>query len=157
MREIVAALLVAPVLASAPAITLAVNARALQPGELVVLTVTTSEPVAGVRGTAFGRPLVAARIDDTTWRALIGIDLDVPAGPHDIVVEAGAAAAPARATRRINVVPKPFPTRRLTVNPDFVNPPATVLARIDADAQRLAALWRASTSGGSIWWNRRRA
>jgi len=150
MPVIVAALLVAQALAPAPAVRLAVDARALQPGELVVLTVTTSAPVASVRGRAFDRPLAPWRVDDTTWRALIGIDLDVAPGAYDVTVEAGPAAAPVRAARRLVVSAKQFPTRRLTVNPDFVNPPATVLARIEAEAKRISAIWQSSATS-PLW------
>ncbi len=146
MLLIVSALLLAQAVAPAPAISLALDARALQPGELVVLTVTTSTPVAGVRGRAFDRPLALWRVDNTTWRALIGIDLDVAPGAYDVTVETGSATAPARGSRRLVVSAKQFPTRRLTVNPDFVNPPATVLARIEAEAKRLSAMWRASAT-----------
>jgi len=150
MPVIMAALLVAQTVAPAPAISLAVDARALQPGELVVLTVTTSTPVTSVRGRGFDRPLAPWRVDDTTWRALIGIDLDVAPGAYDVTVETGPAAAPTRARRRLVVTAKQFPTRRLTVNPDFVDPPATVLARIEAEAKRISAIWQ-SSAPSPLW------
>jgi murein DD-endopeptidase MepM/ murein hydrolase activator NlpD len=132
--------------ADAPTITIAVDARSIQPGELILLTVTTSEPVSPLRGEAFGRPLAPYRVNDTTWRALVGIDLDVKTGPHVVTVEAGSSSPPARATHRLVVVAKQVPTRRLTVSPDYVDPPATVLARIEAEAKTLAAMWASSTS-----------
>jgi murein DD-endopeptidase MepM/ murein hydrolase activator NlpD len=139
-------LLVSLALLPVPQVTVDVDveARALQPGELVLLTITTSERVEAVRGRAFGRALSPYRVTDTTWRALAGIDLDVEPGAHDVTVEAGAVAKPARATRRLVVTGKSFPTRRLTVDPNFVNPPATVVARIEAEAKRLSAIWSAS-------------
>lgn len=151
--EIALVLLLSHLLAAAaPPLTVevAVTARAFQPGELVVVAITTSAPVPGVQARAFGRPLVAHRVDEHTWRALAGIDLDVAPGTYDVTVEAGSAPAPARATRSIVVEAKSFPTRRLTVNPNFVNPPATVLARIEAEAKRIAALWRDS-SAAPLW------
>jgi murein DD-endopeptidase MepM/ murein hydrolase activator NlpD len=129
-----------------PTVEVAVTARAFQPGELVVIGITTSAPVPVVQARAFGRSLVAHRLDEHTWRALAGIDLDIAPGTYDVTVEAG----PTRATRPIVVVAKSFPTRRLTVNPNFVNPPATVLARIEAEAKRVAALWRDS-SAAPLW------
>jgi murein DD-endopeptidase MepM/ murein hydrolase activator NlpD len=150
MPVLVAALLVAQALAPAPAVRLAVDARALQPGELVVLTVTTAAPMASVRGRAFDRPLTPWRVDDTTWRALIGIDLDVAPGAYDVIVETGPPAAPVRTARRLVVSAKQFPTRRLTVNPNFVNPPATVLARIEAEAKRISAIWQSSATS-PLW------
>jgi murein DD-endopeptidase MepM/ murein hydrolase activator NlpD len=90
-------------------------------------------------------------VNGTTWRALAGIDLDIEPGAHAVTVEAGPRAAPARATRSLEVAAKRFPTRRLTVNPTYVNPPATVLARIEEEAKRLAAIWRESAA--SPLWN----
>ena len=40
--------------------------------------------------------------------------------------------------------PKSFPTRRLTVDEAFVNPPPAVTKRIDDEAARLNAIWDAS-------------
>jgi murein DD-endopeptidase MepM/ murein hydrolase activator NlpD len=128
----------------APTVTIVAEARAIQPGELVVLTVTTSEPVDGVRGEAFARPLAAYRITETRWRALVGIDLAVKPGAHTISIAAGPTSAPVRATHRLVVRVKQFPTRRLTVSPDYVDPPATVLARIEAEARQLAEMWAGS-------------
>jgi murein DD-endopeptidase MepM/ murein hydrolase activator NlpD len=134
----------------APAVTITADARAIQPGELVVLTVTTSERVDEVRGEAFTRPLAFYRMSDTTWRALVGIDLDVKPGTYTATVDARSSQAPVRATHRLVVRAKQFPTRRLTVSPDYVDPPATVLARIEAEAKQLAAMW-ATTAPAPFW------
>jgi murein DD-endopeptidase MepM/ murein hydrolase activator NlpD len=42
------------------------------------------------------------------------------------------------------VKPKTFKTRRLTVDPDFVTPPPSAEARIEADAKLLAQTWTSS-------------
>ncbi len=144
--------LVGAILAQAPAppIRIDAEARALQPGELVVLTITTAEPQTELRGEAFARPLALHRVTDTTWRAIAGIDLDVKPGAHVVTVEAGPGSAPVRATRRLVVTAKQFPTRRLTVSPDYVDPPAAVLARIETEAKQLAAMW-ASSAAEPLW------
>jgi murein DD-endopeptidase MepM/ murein hydrolase activator NlpD len=142
------AFLVAGALASQSApVVVTADARSLQPGELVVLTVTTARPVDSVSVRAFGRALSPFQVDDTTWRVLVGIDLDVKPGPH--VVTVGAGTAPV-VTHRLAVAPKAFPTRRLKVDPNFVNPPATVLARIEEESRELAELW-ASSARARLW------
>jgi murein DD-endopeptidase MepM/ murein hydrolase activator NlpD len=118
------------------------DARALQPGEMVVLTLTTSEPVGAVHVRVFDRTEPAYRVDATTWRALVGIDLDTAARTYTAAITADGPSA--QTAYAIRVRPKAFPTRRLTVDEAFVNPPADVQARITDEAKALAALWTAS-------------
>src|SRR5579862_3811965 len=66
----------------APGLAVSVDARSMQPGELVVLTVVTPEPADGVTARAFGHRVATYRVDRATWRILVGIDLDTPAGRH---------------------------------------------------------------------------
>ena len=116
-----------------------VRARAIQPGELVVLTITLPEARDAVRVRAFDRDQVVFRVDDRVWRALVGVDLDVAPGRHDVAIHAqGMDAVEVLQVRR-----KSFPTRTLTVDEAFVNPPEAMRARIDADAHALAAVWAA--------------
>ena len=114
-------------------------ARAIRPGELVVLTITAppSTPVA-VR--AFERDWSAFATESGEWRALIGIDLAIKPGRHDVVVTSGDA----RISHQLVVQARAFPTRRLTVDPALVNPPPEARARIDREARELTAIWAAS-------------
>jgi murein DD-endopeptidase MepM/ murein hydrolase activator NlpD len=121
-----------------PAITLTTRARALQPGELVVVTIASTEAPASVHATAFGHALTPYRVDDRTWRVLVGIDLDVTPGTYRVVVD--AAGAPQTSTP-LHVVAKAFPTRHLTVDESFVNPPPDAQTQIAADVAALNAIW----------------
>ena len=58
-------------------IEIARRARAVQPGELLLLTITTPRPASHVRVSAFDAEWTPFQIDDRTWRVLLGIDLDV--------------------------------------------------------------------------------
>jgi murein DD-endopeptidase MepM/ murein hydrolase activator NlpD len=71
------------------------------------------------------------------WHALVGIDLDTKIGTYDAIVAAGAE----RATERLAVTRRVFPTRRLTVNPDLVHPPPDQEARVEREAKHLHDLW----------------
>jgi murein DD-endopeptidase MepM/ murein hydrolase activator NlpD len=81
---------------------------------------------------------------------LVGIDLDVAVGTYPVTVVGDLPRAPVRATHQLVVVPKKFPTRTLTVDEAFVNPPAEVQGRIEREARDLAALW-ASAGSAQLW------
>ena len=121
-----------------PTLEVTHRARALHPGEVVVLEVVSSEPPVMVRATALGSTIHFFPDDDgRVWRGLIGIDLETEVGSHEVVVRATRpGGAPARAAYTLEVEPKSFPTRRLTVAPNFVNPPPEVIDRIQREATR---------------------
>ena len=124
-------------------------ARAIQPGELVVLTVTTIKPVDEVHVQAFGRTLRAQRTAPTEWRALVGIDLETKPGRYDVSITAGPSPA-GRLTHLLTVLPKRFTTRTLRVDPSFVSPSPEALVRIKDDAERLSRVWM-SSSEAPLW------
>jgi murein DD-endopeptidase MepM/ murein hydrolase activator NlpD len=133
--------------AVAPTVSVHAVARAIRPGELVRLTVTTSEPARAIRAKAFGRAINTCQVDPLTWGVLVGIDLDVAAGAYVIDVESdtGPGGSTERAVHELEVQAHEFPTRRLRVAPGYVDPPAAVVGRILAEDARLDALWLAST------------
>src|SRR5258708_1142529 len=92
-------------------ITIDAQARPLHPGELVVLTIALPAPVNRLDVTVFGRPAAAFKVDDLTWRALIGIDLAVKAGSYVVSIDAHHDGL--RATERLQVLPHRFPSRAL--------------------------------------------
>ena len=122
--------------ASQPAatLTLAVSHRAkvIGPGDVVLVTVVPSAPVATVEGTAFGGPVTFWKSDaGKDWRGLVGVPLDTPSGPQDVFVQAtGSTGAIATTPLTISVQDRQFATRRLTVDPRFVDPPADQVDRI---------------------------
>jgi hypothetical protein len=127
------------------------HARALQPGELVIVTVRTSAPATTVRAAAFGRDLKIFQRDELTWRAVLGVDLDVAAGTYQIPVEAVLGRVVVRQVGSLRIVAKTFPTRRLTVPDRYVEPPPDVQARIAEEAARLDSIW--TSSGDAPLWD----
>jgi murein DD-endopeptidase MepM/ murein hydrolase activator NlpD len=114
------------------------EARAIRPGEVVLLTIDAPTSTQRVTVRAFGRDWAAYRDPGSgTWRALVGIDLDTKIGTYDATVTAGVE----RAAERLVVTRRVFPTRRLTVNPDLVHPPPDQEERIEREAQHLHELW----------------
>jgi murein DD-endopeptidase MepM/ murein hydrolase activator NlpD len=143
------ALVAALLFQAADDIQLSVKARSVQPGEVVVLSISPRSPSGSVRVRAFGKELTAYK-DGDGWRAIIGIDLGTKPGNYPVRVESGVPEGLAHATYELRVEPKTFRTRRLTVDEAFVTPPASELPRIEREAALLAGLWNAS-SPARLW------
>ena len=139
---LIAALLTVP---PPPSVTVSVRARSIQPGELVVLTIGNADPAA-LRVHAFDRAWPVLAGEKGTSRALIGIDLAVKPGRY-VVTIAGSGEP---TTYPLVVTPRVFPTRRLTVDPNLVNPPAEAMPRIERETQELERAWAAS-SPNPLW------
>jgi len=125
--------------ALAAVIEITARSRSVRPGELVVLTLAVPASTDAVRVRAFDRDLQPFRVDDRTWRVLVGIDLDVKPGTYAVDVSAGAT----HARHTLVVQPRAFPTRRLKVDEAFVTPPPSVQAQIERDTRFLTAVWDA--------------
>jgi murein DD-endopeptidase MepM/ murein hydrolase activator NlpD len=65
-----------------------------------------------------------------TWTDLVGVDLATKPGNYRM--SSGAT---------LRVLAKQFPVRRLTVSPEFVNPPPEAMTQIAADARKTSAIW----------------
>src|SRR5438874_4972407 len=74
----------APQTAPGPHLTITAAARAIRPGELVVLTVVAPNDVVSVKARAFARDLPAFPVDAKTWRVLVGIDLETAARIYSV-------------------------------------------------------------------------
>lgn len=138
--------------ARAPILKVGHRARAVQPGEVVVIEVRSSEPLVTVRATAFGSTtnFFFSGADDV-WLGLIGIDLDTRPDEYPVAVRATTGSGDTvRTAYTLAVVAKEFPTRRLSVSPNFVNPPADVLGRIQREAARQAEIF-GTVSEGRRW------
>jgi murein DD-endopeptidase MepM/ murein hydrolase activator NlpD len=130
--------------ATAAQLEVTAKSRAVQPGEIVVLTVTAPVDLDRVRVRAFGQDVAvfpASSSGRTTWEALVGIDLDVKPGTYPVAIDADAGTR--HTTYSLIVAAKRFPTRRLTVDESFVNPPPSEQARIEREAKLLNDVYHA--------------
>lgn len=137
---------------AAPAddVTIALSGRAQQPGEVVRLLVGCSCPSGVASATVFGHSVPLVPVDGG-WEGLIGIDLDVAPAAYTVAARVDRKSQPSlAATRTLTVTAKRFPTRRLRVAPEFVNPPAAELQRIRDEAQHLAVIFE-NTSTPREW------
>ncbi len=88
---------------------------------------------------------------DGIWRTLLGVDVAAPSGPIPLTLSAASpTGGPLTSTETITVSPKSVRTRRITVNPRFVNPPKSALPRIQQEAVLLNELF-ATTSAERHW------
>ena len=145
----VIALVVATLAVTAPLtaqeLSIELRSRGTQPGDAMAVSITTPSNVTALTVTAFAARWPAYRVDDTTWRALIGIDLERKPGPY--VLSVATSHTPLlTASRSFTVEPKQFPRRVLKVAPDFVNPPPAQLARIEKDSEFMRSVYAHSAS-----------
>lgn len=119
----------------------ALSAPTSTPGNVVRLDVTCKCDVTTGTASVFGREVPLFRSGDA-WHGLIGIDLDVKPATYPVAVTLrrnGEVAA--MTTRNLIVAARQFPTRRLTVDPSFVEPPDAEVPRILREASDLEALF----------------
>ena len=122
------------------------HARGVHPGEAVLVSVSSPERLASVEGKIFDRTVHFHHGEDGSWRGLVGIDLMVEPGDHDLVLRITAAGGAALTrVHNLAVADKAYPTRRLTVEPRYVEPPPEVSARIEREYLRQTAIFATDT------------
>ena len=130
-----------------PALDVSHRARAIHPGEVVVLEVRAGAPLADLSATAFGHEIrLFQDPSDGVWRGLVGIDLTTEPGSYEVTVRASTAGGGrAEIAYALDVAPKEFPTRRLKVAPKYVDPPPDVIERILREQEETSAIFRAAS------------
>ena len=126
----------------APAVHAEIVSRAFYPGEALRLDITATGAPSTIAIRGFDRVAPAAPLGEGRFFGLIGIDLDIPPGPHPVVVTARAGDAEYSHELVAHVEEKSFPTRQLRVAPKFVNPPPAALRRIGRERTQLGQLFR---------------
>jgi murein DD-endopeptidase MepM/ murein hydrolase activator NlpD len=153
-RRITVVLLLAAGAASSGAgdagVSLTVAARAIEPGELMVVTVIAPAEPSGVSVAVFGRRTSTYKTGDRKYVALVGIDLDQAAGEYSVSAEVQTTGGVLTASRTVTVRPKTYRTRTLRVDPAFVNPPSEVLERIQRENALLQQVY-ASSDAARLW------
>lgn len=126
-------------------LTVTTKARSIGPGELVVLTVRGRTNISEIHARAFDRDLPSFAVDARTWRVLVGIDLDIKPRTYNVDISTDGKPS-VQVLQRLVVTPRHFRTRRLTVDPGYVNPPPEVTERIARENTELNDLWTHSDS-----------
>jgi murein DD-endopeptidase MepM/ murein hydrolase activator NlpD len=135
--------------AISPATTLTIRhiARSVQPGEVVRLVVSGAAAAESLSAEAFGTrfPLYPGAAAGQ-WEGLIGIDLDVKPGPYPVKISGQTVSGePVEAEHLLEVQARKFPTRRITVDEKYVNPPREVLDRIARESELIRGVFSQTT------------
>ena len=118
----------------------------MHPGEAVLVSVSSPVRLGSVEGVVFDRAVHFHPGDDGSWRGLVGIDLMVEPGDHDLVLRIAAADGKALTrVHRLAVTDKAYPTRHLRVEPRYVEPPPEVVDRIEREFLQQTAIFAADT------------
>jgi len=117
--------------------------RTPTPGEVVRLDIHSSIDLERLGVSVPWHPVIAFRTGPRDWRALVGIDLDVPPGEYEARLDGTTAGGEhVFGSQTIHVELKEFPTRNLRVAPRFVTPPPGAEARIERERLLLGRLFR---------------
>ena len=127
-------------------------ARSLQPGEVVLLTVESRKPLQDAGAALFGKtfplyPGPNARV----WQGLIGIDPEARPGRHTVRLRGKCLdGTPILGDDVLEIRSKTFPTRRLTVDEQYVTPSKEMEERIRRESRRVEDIF-AQVTPRRIW------
>ncbi len=124
---------------------LTVEARAVKPGEVVLVTVEGNDIRTPPTATLRGQPLQFFPSASTgTWLALIGLDLETSTGPALLSALLRAPGGKAvRSTQTLSIEAASFPVVELKVEQKFVTPDKSDAERAEAEASKLHKLFAA--------------
>ncbi len=133
------------------------SAPASSQGSLLLAELRSAKPLAeiaakwGDQEIPFWQDAAPAAKGLDVRRALLGVDLEKPAGKYDFAVSANTGgASPASCTAAITVVAGKFATERLKVAPNFVEPNPEQLAKAEEDSKKLRAIF-ATVTPEKLW------
>ena len=130
------------------------KARSLQLGEVVALRVAVPKAADEVEARAFTKvfPFYSnVSGQDSVWEGLVGIDLDVEPGSHEILISAAKDGTVIfEVPYIIQVLPKDFPVRRITVEKKYASPPKEELDRIQKESREVSGIF-SNTTPEKFW------
>lgn len=140
-----------PVLGESQLFQVSERSRARQPGEVLLLTLSTDTQFQSVRVKGLGREFRGYQSEPGMWQVLVGIDLNLKPGSQELQLVGILPDGSQRGqSYPLEIEDKHFPTRRLTVDPKYVNPPRDQLDRIQRESRRLSGIF-SSVSDGPLW------
>ncbi len=113
-------------------------------GGLVILVIRADRPLASLRVTGTDRGVWLEREPGgSVFRGLAGVDLEAPTGAWPLRLEGVDTAGNRFAeVQTLRIVSGGFAVEPLRVDPKYVEPPPSEARRIQADRERVAAVWR---------------
>jgi len=117
---------------------ISVEARAIEPGEVVRVDFPGPPELKGGSATAFGKRIpLEYDAQRQVWSALVGIDLAAKPDLYRLTI--------GTQTRFLRVTERHVVERHLKVAPNFVNPPASEMERIAAEVKKQEQIFATST------------
>ena len=127
------------------------RARAVAPGEVVLVTVRPRVPVQDVDARWLDGTVRFYEADDGAWEGLAPIDLGVRAGRYTLAVTARTAdGGTLSRSYAIVIASRVFPVRRLAVAPAFANPPPEAIERIQHEQAAVESIFK-TRSPERLW------
>jgi len=127
-------------------VTIEIRARALAPGELLRIDVSSPAPIETLEGEFLGGLVFLVRSEDGSlperWSGWAMIGLDEPPGLASVELRGRAASGhEVLGTRALTIEAREFPEERLGVAPKYVEPPQEVQQRLARERVRLTAVY----------------
>lgn len=122
-----------------------------------MVTLTSKQPVSNVKASWDGREALfwanradgspAANSGAKVWRGLLGVDLEKTPGdyPLDVKGKVGDAGGQINCKVELHIRKGTFPTEKLTVEKQFVEPNPEQVKQANADRDRLRAIFASAT------------
>ena len=129
--------------AAPPDPILSIEARALKPGELILVTVAGNDAKAPPTASLHGRELdFFSGASTGTWLAFLGLDLEFSTGPATLnAVMRAPGGKPVRRVETLSVEDAGFPIVELHVEQKFVTPDKNDSERAEAESAKLHKLF----------------
>lgn len=122
------------------------KARAVAPGEVVLVDVRTKAALQDVQAQWLSQTVWFYQVEPGWWQGLAPVDLGVAAGRQTLAIRARTTdGRTLERTYPIGIAARTFPARRITVAPRFVDPPADELPRIEAERKAVEAIFASPT------------
>ncbi len=108
----------------------------IRPGDVVRVEIANVPAADELHANVLGQDLGLVHDERRQqWRGLFGVDLDTEPGAYHLSIQRGDGTT---STHTVRIVPRQFRVRRLTVSPEFVDPPPETVAQIELDGKALA-------------------
>jgi murein DD-endopeptidase MepM/ murein hydrolase activator NlpD len=126
--------------APAPGPVVRLSYRALQPGEPILVVLESGRTVRSAAVTFLERTAdLRPGPQKQAFMAFLGIDIQTKPGPYVLTVTVHRADGSVEKIRKdLLVVERKFPSTKLTLDPNYVTPPASVRDRIKREAELIA-------------------
>lgn len=138
--------------ANADAWQVSVRPGPIQPGDVLALDIRPPAGATRVSARWSDRDVPLARRANGVWQGLVGVDVERAPGPVVLALKGtGASGAFVDGAHTFDVSAKAVRTRRIRVNPKFVDPPRSAWPRIQEETALLNALFRRPATAERHW------